>query len=176
MANYGALDMTWRLAICYCLIFALFILSVISFSVPFDSKLEIPFLIMTVYYWSVYRPTLISPFFVFLMGLSFDLLSEFPLGLTPCLLLFVRYIMVDQRLYLMGQPFMVIWLGYGIASFITLILQWGLFGLSQLSWVSFFPVFLNFIAGILCFPLVSVLLNLSHKVLPLMPDQYSAVR
>ncbi len=61
-------------------------------------------------------------------------------------------------------------------SMVAIFLQWVLFGLIQLSWTPFLPVIWMWGAGVLCFPAVAAVLTLSHKVLPALPDQYSAVK
>ncbi len=160
----------------YCLIFALFIFNVVSVSSSPSDKIEIPFVLMMLFYWSIYRPALIPIFLVFLMGVCFDLLSATPLGLSAFIFLLLRHLISEQRVFLMGQPFIVIWFGYVIVSMVAVLLQWGLFGLMQLSWPPFLPIVLMWGAGIFCFPAVAAVLTLSHKLLPALPDQYSAVK
>ena len=155
-----------RMGAAYLLMFLLFLMSVVSFYTPLSTKIEVPFLVMIIYYWTVYRPTLLPPVLVFMMGACFDLLSGLPLGLSSAVFLIIRHALYDQRIFLTGQPFMVIWLGYIIVSAVALFAQWALFGLIQFHWTPVFPIVLMIVVGILLFPFISLILNGSHKLLP----------
>lgn len=170
------LDMFLRICVPYGVMFILFIFNMVFFSTPLSTTIEIPFVVMVVYYWSIYRPTLIPPLLVFIVGICLDSLSGFPLGLSSLVFLVIRKTVSEQRLFLTGQPFMVIWLGFGVVSALAALMQWVLFGLMHMHWTPIQPVNFTIIAGILLFPVIALLLNLSHRVLPLLPDQYSAVK
>lgn len=170
------LDIGLRFALPYLAIFLLFILNTVSFSGPLYATIELPFVLMVLYYWSIYRPTLIPPFLVFVMGVCLDALSGWPIGLSSFVFLLLRQTIMDQRAFLTGQPFMVVWLGYMIVSGSALVLQWLLFGLIQFSWSSFLPVALMIGCGTFVFPAVALILHLTHRVLPVIQDQYTAVK
>ncbi len=170
------LDGFLRFSVPYAAIFFLFTLNLVSFSAPLSTKIEIPFFLMCIYYWSVYRPTLIPPFLVFASGLYFDLLSGMPLGLNAFLFLLVRHFVTEQRLLLTSQTFVVIWIGFMIVAAACIVVQWGLFGLINMYWTPHMPMLLMILAGVLIFPAVSLILNLSHKVLPTLRDHYTAVK
>jgi len=155
-----------RLIAVYTLIFLFFIINTMSFYTPLSTKIEVPLIMMVIYYWAIHRPTLIPPLLVFIMGACFDLLSAIPLGLSAFVFLIARYIISGQRVFLTGQPFAVIWLGYIIMSAGALLVQWFLFGLIHLNWLPIAPVLLMLGAGILIFPFMSLILNASHKILP----------
>ncbi len=164
-----------RMLVVYLIMFVLFLLNTISIATPISGAIDVPFIIMVLYYWSIYRPTLISPFIVFSIGICFDLLSGWPVGLSSVILLFLRHVVVSQRVFLTGQPFTVVWIGFMMAGLGALSLQWLLFGLTRFQWGPIYPVFLTSFVAILLFPLISVVLHFSHKALPYIQDQYSAV-
>ena len=164
-----------RMMVVYLLMFALFLLNTISFATPLSTTIDMPFIIMMFYYWSIYRPTLIPPSMVFAIGICFDLLSGWPIGLNAFIFLLLRHVIVSQRLFLTGQPFTVIWIGFMIAGFASVSMQWLLFGLTHLQWGPIDPVILTSFVAILLFPLISVVLHFSHKALPYIQDHYSAV-
>lgn len=164
-----------RMAVVYLLMFVLFLLNTTSISTSMSTTIDVPFIMMMLYYWSIYRPTLIPPFIVFCIGICFDLLSGWPVGLSPFIFLLLRHVISSQRLFLTGQPFMVVWIGFMMAVVAALSLQWLLFGLTQLQWSGLDPVVLTSFVGILLFPIVSLVLNISHKALPTIQDHYSAV-
>ncbi|MGH1378084.1 MAG: rod shape-determining protein MreD [Alphaproteobacteria bacterium] len=170
------MDIFLRLCVPYFVMLVLFIFNMAFFSASLSVTVEIPFVIIAIYYWSIYRPTLIPPLLVFVSGICLDFISGFPVGLSSLVFLLMRKIVSEQRLFLTGQPFMVIWLGFCVVSAVTMFLQWLLFGLMHFHWTPMQPVLFTVISGILLFPVISILLHLSHKVLPLLPDQYSAVK
>ncbi len=164
-----------RMLIVYLLMFSLFLLNTISFDTTISGTIDVPFIMMMLYYWSIYRPTLIPPTLVFAIGICFDLLSGLPVGLNAFIFLFLRHVIVSQRLFLTGQSFTVIWIGFMIAGFAALSLQWLLFGLTGLQWLAIDKVILTSFVAILFFPLIAVVLHTSHKALPYIQDHYSAV-
>lgn len=170
------MDVFLRFCVPYCAMFVLFIFNMAFFSASLSITIEIPFVIIVIYYWSIYRPTLIPPLLVFLFGIFLDFMSGFPVGLSSFVFLLMRKIVSEQRLFLTGQPFMVIWLGFCVVSAVGALLQWGLFGLMNFQWTPMQPVSFTIISGILLFPIIASILHLSHRVLPLLPDQYSAVK
>ena len=165
----------FRMVFVYLLMFVLFLFNTISIATPISTTIDLPFIIMVIYYWAIYRPTLISPSLVFTVGICFDLLSGWPVGLNAFIFLLLRHVIVSQRLFLTGQPFTVVWIGFMMASLASLSMQWLLFGLTRLQWGSIESVILASFAAILLFPLIAVILHLSHKALPYIQDQYSAV-
>ena len=169
------LDIFVRLCAVYVFMFLLFLLNIISISAPLYITLDVPFILMVFYYWSIYRPTLIPPSLTFFAGICLDMLSGWPVGVNALILLVLRHNVTSQRLFLTGQPFIVIWLGYMLVSSIALLLQWALFGLVHLQWAAIDPVILSAIIGILLFPIVSLILHVLHKILPEIQGQYSAV-
>tara|TARA_R110001592_G_scaffold27763_21_gene102889 strand:- start:25584 stop:26117 length:534 start_codon:yes stop_codon:yes gene_type:complete len=169
------LDIFVRVCAVYACMFVLFILNIISVSAPLSITIDVPFMLMTFYYWSIYRPTLIPPALVFSAGICLDLLSGWPVGLNAFIFLVLRHNVASQRIFLTGQPFMVIWFGYMIVGSGALFMQWLLFGLMRLQWNSLEPVFLSAFISILIFPIISLVLHLSHKILPEIQGQYSAV-
>ncbi len=170
------IDLALRSCIPYAVMIILFILNMISFSTPISASIEIPFMVIIIYYWSVYRPTLLPPILIFISGICLDFISGLPVGLSSFTFLVMNNVVSEQRLFLTGQPFMVVWLGFLAVGFATLLIQWFLFGLINFEWTPLQPVILAIISGVLLFPVISFILNLSHKVLPVQPDQYSAVK
>lgn len=62
-----------------------------------------------VYFWTVYRPDLMSYPAVFLIGFVFDLLSGMPLGVTSLALLVGRAILLARQRFFYAKSFGVIW-------------------------------------------------------------------
>ena len=170
------IDIILRFCVSYILMFILLILSAVSFALPLSVTIEISFMSMIIYYWAIYRPTLIPPLLVFIIGIVLDLLGGLPVGLNAFIFLTLRQIISDQRLFLMGQPFIVIWLVFAVVSTVVLLFQWVLFGFIHWEWTPIQPVILSIISGTFFFPVVGAILYLSHRILPLSSDHYSMIK
>ncbi len=169
-------DVVFRISISYILIFIMFILGIISFSTPLYSTIEIPFIFMVLYYWAVYRPAILPPLLIFIIGLTYDFLSGFPIGISSFIFIILYKSVSSQRHIIIDQPFIVIWLAYVVVSSASLLAQWGLFGLLNFQWTPFMPVILAIIAGGLLFPIIAFIFTLSNRLLPTFTDHYSAVK
>lgn len=156
-----------RLCLAHGVTFALFLLTLCSFSIPYTGQVRPFFLLMALYYWSVFRPTLVPPSAAFLMGLMVDFLSGLPGGLTAGLLVAVQWIVRSQRRYLMGQSYVVLWTGFAMVSFGAAALQWAVFGLTRLDWPPIEPIAASAGLTVLLFPPVVVVLQRVHRLLPM---------
>ena len=169
------MDWAWRLAFAQgATIFFLFF-SLINWPLPQAGDVSPFFLLMAVYYWAIFRPTLLPPAAVFALGLSFDFLTNVPLGFNTIVLLLMQWIVKDQRLYLMGQPYMMIWLGFVVTCVLASLIQLGLYWLFHGVFPSLVSVGINTGLNILLFPLVSLVLNLPHRFLPVAHVPYKSV-
>lgn len=74
-----------------------------------ELPLKTPFFMIAVYYWSLFRPTMMPTWLAFAGGLCIDALTMMPLGLSALLLTALRKFMTLQRTYIINQPFWIIW-------------------------------------------------------------------
>ena len=162
------LDLLWRYSLAHSLTLFLLVLAVVSFSVPYADQIKPYFLLMVVYYWAIYRPTMIPSYFLLIVGLLFDLLSgQSFIGITSLIFLIVQWVISDQRLFLMAQPFVVIWLIFSVTCLGGVVLQWFIFSVLSFQLVSVVPIFLQFLITVLLFPIFSFIFNVVNKVLPI---------
>ncbi|MCB1782403.1 MAG: rod shape-determining protein MreD [Alphaproteobacteria bacterium] len=168
--------MLLRLCVPYGFILCLFALSTVPLTLPLTGPVEVPLLVMAIYYWSLYRPTLLPVWLVFAAGVLYDLLSGLPVGMHAFVFVIIRWVVVDQRLFLTGQPFVTVWIGYMLVSAGAALLQWGLFGLIHFQWPPFAPTLLMTTLGIFMFPFIMMALHFTHRFLPVLVNPYSAVK
>ena len=164
--SFERLGWLWRLFIAQCVTFILFMMSLTSFSLPMTGQVRPYFILMVIYYWAIYRPTFIPPVVVFFIGLFFDFLSGFPMGIHAILFLAAQWVIRDQRLFLMGQPYIMVWIGFALTCLFVYALEWGAFSLMNQSLLSVVPVLGSFSISILLFPLITLLFILVHRLLP----------
>jgi len=150
----------------------LFLISVTKIPVPRAGQIEPAFLLMAVYYWSIYRPTLMPPWVCFFIGLLLDFLVGMPPGVNAIIFTLVQWIVRDQRKFLMGQPYITIWAVFALVAGLSLSLQWGLYGLVEFRWAPFTPVMLSIAATFLLFPVITLFLILAHRMLPVVHKDY----
>lgn len=84
------------------------------------------FLLMAVFYWSVYRPDRLPYAATFLLGLVQDVLSGNPMGLTPLVLLLVQGMVISQRRFFVGKSFMVVWWGFMLVAVVAALVGWSI--------------------------------------------------
>jgi rod shape-determining protein MreD len=105
------------------------ILSVIPLGIPGYAQVTPNFVLMSVYYWTIYRPDHLPYLAVFLVGLLVDLLTFGPPGLTPLALLVVRAIVLRQRKFFVGKSFPILWWGFTLTALAVTSVFWGAGGL-----------------------------------------------
>jgi len=101
------------------------ILSVVPLHVPGLAATTPAFALMAVYYWTVYRPDLMPPSAVFVIGILFDLLDGTPyIGLSSLTFLVLRSLILVFRGRAANQDFALIWAGFLAAAAVAMGLQW----------------------------------------------------
>ncbi len=161
------LDWYGRMLVPHLLIAGLFLLNLVLLPIPVGGPDRPYFLLMAVFYWAVYRPTLISPAYVFLLGLLMDFLCGMPTGLNAFILVATQWIIRDQRRAFFGQPFITLWTGFAFVCLGASLAKWILFGfINARAWPPVEPVLATAILSIVIFPLIAILLFLTHRILP----------
>lgn len=79
-----------------------------------------------VYFWTVYRPDLMSNPAVFAIGLVYDLLSGMPLGVTALALLAGRAILLARQRFFHAKSFGVIWALFLLWAPVVEVLRYGI--------------------------------------------------
>lgn len=146
---------------CLVLIF-LFILSIAPLKLGVFSDARPMFLVIAVYYWSLFRPKFLGIFGVFILGILHDLILGLVLGTTSFILIGVHVIMLRQRALLIRQPFTILWAGFALLCFCVSIIKWAISSLIVLHILSpgFFA--LELLLTIACFPLVVLVLKIGN--------------
>lgn len=115
--------------------------------------------IVAVYFWTLYRPDLLGPITLFLLGLVADAVAGTPIGLTSLTLLCIRsMVMVPQRVVL-ARSFMGGWLGLAVVTLCLQLLRWLVTCLYAFHIFPIDTVFVSSLLTILCYPPVALLLG-----------------
>lgn len=167
-----------RLLLAQGVIVLFLLLNIVSFSMPHAGDFKPFFLLMAVYYWAIYRPTVMPVAYTFALGVIMDLLSELPIGMSALILVGLQTIVQRSRLFLMGQPYMMVWLGFAIMALAYAVSFWLLFSLSEFSFAPLRAFVQMMIAGalsIMLFPLASLILQGVHRLLPVASNPFRTV-
>lgn len=159
-------DSFLRFSVVYAVIILFLIAEIIILPAPFDSIKLVPFLIITIYFWAIYRPKITPPLLVFTFGLLADMISGMPIGLGAIILVLLNWAISSQRAFLSAQSFPMIWVVFGIVYLAIVMFQWFIIGLIDFEWSSMKHIVPQLIAGIIAFPFLMSLYYLIQKILP----------
>lgn len=165
-------DWLWRLVFAQCICLLFFFFDLVNFSLPLMGEIRPYLLLMAIYYWAIFRPTLLPALWIFTLGVLYDVVSGFPLGLHSVLFLVVQYIVRGQRLYLMGQPFTLIWLGFVITCSLVALCEWVFFSALNVQFMPFMPGVFSFLLSAVVFPFIQMILLFNHRLLPESHEHY----
>lgn len=150
----------------------LMLMNFVSLSVPYAGDFKPFFLLMAIYYWAIYRPTLVPIAYVFALGIIVDLQSGLPVGLSALLLVLCKAIVQRQRAFLMGQPYVTVWIGFGVISLLQSLIMWCVVSLQVWALMPIVPAVVAAGFSILLFPLISLILLGVHRLIPLQTGPY----
>ena len=104
--------------------------------------------LIPVFYWLVFRPGWLPLWSLFCLGLIYDALMGYELGLTSLLLMISGIASHYVRPYLNPHRFLFIWGAYCVFSFVYIVLY-------ALVTAGGFPLFVSWVYGVILYPLVS---------------------
>jgi rod shape-determining protein MreD len=123
------------------------------------------FTLMAVYHWTIYRPDLLPPSALFLVGVSQDLLAGVPPGVTALVLLLVRAVVLPHRRHFVDRLFPFVWTGFTILTGGAMLLLWSLHCLLDGVLVDFRGAVFRAVLTISMFPIASFVLGRTQRTL-----------
>lgn len=138
----------------YVLLCFLILLNLVKFPLLGEEGGKLSFLLMGLYFWTIYRPELLPYPLVFAAGLFLDFLSGGLVGLNALCFMVVAMIVRAQIRFLMGQSWSVIWAGFCVAVTLVMIIQYMVYSLSSMTMLSPVPLIFNLIISYLLYPLI----------------------
>lgn len=161
---FGALG---RFLLTFLAIFLLLVLSTFPFSIGHFGEIRPSFLLMAIYYWAIMRPSTLPPLATFAIGIAYDLMSGFPLGLNAMTLVVAQWLTRTQRKFLLGQSFVVIWMGLMLVSLGAGLLQWLLYSLFywHFDFSSIRAVLMSVVMTAAIFPLIVLPLSAFNRTM-----------
>jgi rod shape-determining protein MreD len=123
------------------------------------------FTLMAVYHWTIYRPKLLPPLSLFLIGLTQDLLTGAPPGVSALVMLLARAIVLRLRRHFVDRPFPFVWTGFTMLSGAAMLFLWSLHCLLDRALIDFRGTIFRAVLTISLFPAASFLLGRTQRSL-----------
>ncbi|MBL4907586.1 MAG: rod shape-determining protein MreD [Sneathiella sp.] len=142
-----------RGSIPFWLTFFLALLSVIPMRIEGFATVTPSLVSISVFYWSLHRPYLMSAPLVFLLGMISDILTGAPMGLSSLMLLLIHGIAVSQRLVFVGKAFILSWWGYILIASGISVISWIIACIYSFAILPVSPIMMQLMLTILIFPL-----------------------
>ncbi|MEM9469698.1 MAG: rod shape-determining protein MreD [Pseudomonadota bacterium] len=166
LLRYENLRWLARTSIVHLVTILLLFLSFVSLSFPYTDFVRPVFILIPIYYWCLFRPSMMPILFVFLLGLIIDLINSYPVGLHAFLFITIHLVLSTQRLFLLGQPYLMQWLGFAITSISFFLSQWLFFAVIYTDFGSIADLIANIVITALFYPIIALLLANLRKLLP----------
>lgn len=104
--------------------FLLLLVGIVPLHLPSFPQVAPALPLIAVFYWTLYRPDLMPPWAVFLLGLVQDVLFATPIGVGACVFVLVHAAVSAQRRFFIGKSFGILWLGFALVVAVALPLSW----------------------------------------------------
>jgi rod shape-determining protein MreD len=157
------LDVAWRHAFPVTTSLLLMMLSLTHSGLRGQGALLPTVALTCVWFWSLYRPSAMSPPIVFLIGLLLDLVGLLPLGVGAVTMLATYGIARRLRRFLAGQRFAVVWVIFTTVACLIAALNWALVSLLTLSLMPSGQVLFQAGLAAAMYPAVAIPLTLAHR-------------
>lgn len=136
----------------------LVLISVIPSHVPGLGRIGPMFSLISVYYWTVYRPDLLGYGAVFAIGLLEDAVSGTPLGVGSLMLLLVHAGVVTQYKFFNGKSFAVTWWAFTVVAALAALVRWLCNSVLQGTFVNVEAPLFAYLMTVALYPLVGWML------------------
>jgi len=159
------IDWFWRVFLTQSIILFLFFVSFSNIPVGV-SEFRVQFFLMAVFYWTIFRPSLLPYIFIFLCGIAQDILMHYPIGFHAIFFLLFQFIIKRQRIFLMGQSHFALWMIFSLSCILYFLVEWLFFSLIFLSVENAEISVISGIITILLYPIITFIFIPFHKLLP----------
>jgi rod shape-determining protein MreD len=121
--------------------------------------------LMASYYWTIHYPSLLPAAALFAIGMTQDLVSGGPLGVSALVLLLSRAILLKYRRHLLNRPFPILWASFALLTAAAMTLASTLHLLLAAAVLDFRAPTVSAVLTVLLFPVASFLLGQSQRAL-----------
>ena len=157
------LDLTLRCMTPFVITLCLALVPVLPLHLPHETDLVPAFTLMSVFYWTVYRPDLMPASAVFAIGIIQDFAAGAPLGITSLILLGTHGVVLGQRRLFVGKPFAMAWSGFALVDAAATAVSWSFASLLAAEPLAVSAPLLQFVATLVLFPVLAWLFVRTHR-------------
>jgi len=160
-------DIAWRAALPVGLTILLLFAALLSWHLPRLGTVASALVLISVFFWTVHQPGLMTMWGVLSIGLLHDFLMLAPFGVGLLVLLIVHGVALWQRKPLTGMPFLLIWAVFGLVAAGATMLTWLLVSFLQETLVNPVQAFNLFLLEFVCYPVLAyVFAWIERRLLP----------
>lgn len=141
------------------------VIAILPVRVPGYAALVPAFTLMAVYHWTIYRPDLLPPIWVFAIGLAQDLLSGALIGVGALVLLLARSAVLRSRRGFINRTFPFVWGGFTLLAGGAMLGLWVLHCVLQLNLFDLRSTVFRTALTIAMFPVASFALGRTQRAL-----------
>ena len=144
----------------------LVIVNVMPLRIPGFSQVTPLLPLIAVYHWAIFRPRLLPAYAVFLIGLLYDTLNGFPIGVSALVFLVVYGVVLSQKSFFIGKSFFILWLGFSLIAAGASVLSWLAVSLLNVTMVEPETVFFQYLMTLGFFPVIAWLFLRWQRAFP----------
>lgn len=144
----------FRLSVPAITAFLFVLFSVIPFSFSPTNKIYVPLVYILIYYFAVFRPSVLNVITVFFLGLLTDFLLNTPFGVNTFFFVLAFFITNLGRSFLQDMTFNGLWLSFAGLMFVIYMLWYLTVSLLSHSWLGLGAFLLQYVLLVLFCPLI----------------------
>jgi rod shape-determining protein MreD len=141
------------------------LVSILPLKIPGYAALTPAFTLMAAYHWTIYRPDLLPPLALFLIGIGGDLLVGAPVGVGALELLLVYTAVIGYRRYFVNRTFPFVWSGFTLLTGGAMFGLWALHCLLDATLLDIRTTIFRAVLTVAFFPAASFLLGRTQRAL-----------
>ena len=161
------MDIACRCALPALLTLMLALLNIVPLHAPGFAPVAPMMVLASLYYWAIYRPTMMPLVIVFVIGLFEDIVSGGPMGANAVIYLIAFGLVAGQRRVFLGKSFGVVWWGFMLVAGAAETLRWILISALGGLVMDPMPGLFSYISSVAIYPVLSLLLSALHRILPM---------
>ena len=111
--------------------------------------------LIAIFHWGVYKPELLPPYAVFVIGIFQDALSGVPMGVFTITYILTYNVVVAQQRFFSRKSFYVVWLGFLVVSAGATFLVWAVLSFFKGAIIDPRAVIIQYVISLGCYPIVA---------------------
>ena len=146
------MDLWARHLLPICLTLLLLLLSLVPLRIPGFSSVAPKLTLVSIYYWSIYRPDLLPVHAAFILGLLLDIVSATPIGVNALIFVMLHGFVSSRRRFFLGKGFLVTCWAFSVIGGAAIGLSWLLVSALTGHWMDMQPVLFVYFLTVASYP------------------------